>query len=50
MNAPDLRWPPTTVEPLHFIGNRFVAAHDGRTLPMIDPSDGTPFASIARFE
>src|SRR6188472_4154414 len=48
MNAPDLRWPPTTVEPLHFIGNRFVAARDGRTLPMIDPSDGTPFASIAR--
>ena len=48
MNAPDFRWPPTTVEPLHFIGNRFVAARDGRTLPMIDPSDGTPFASIAR--
>ena len=32
----------------HFIGNRFVAASDGATLPMIDPSDGKPFAAIAR--
>jgi len=48
MNAPDLRWPRVGVEPKHFIGNRFVAPHDGRTLPMIDPSDGAPFAAIAR--
>jgi aldehyde dehydrogenase (NAD+) len=48
MNAPDLRWPRVGVEPKHFIGNRFVAPHDGRTLPMIDPSDGAAFASIAR--
>jgi len=48
MNAPDLRWPQVGVEPKHFIGNRFVAPHDGRTLPMIDPSDGAAFASIAR--
>jgi aldehyde dehydrogenase (NAD+) len=48
MNAPDLRWPPVSVEPRHFIGNRFVAPCDGRTLPMIDPSDGTAFARIAR--
>jgi len=37
-----------SVEPLNFIGNRLVAARDGRTLPMIDPSDGKPFAAIAR--
>ena len=48
MNAPDLRWPQVVVEPKHFIGNRFVAPHDGRTLPMFDPSDGTTFAAIAR--
>ena len=48
MNAPDLRWPTMSVEPLNFIGNRFVAARDARTLPMIDPSDGMPFAAIAR--
>jgi aldehyde dehydrogenase (NAD+) len=48
MNAPDLRWPTMSIEPLNFIGNRLVAASDGRTLPMIDPSDGMPFAAIAR--
>ena len=48
MNAPDLRWPAVTVPAQHFIGNRFVAARDGRTLPMIDPSDGSAFAAIAR--
>jgi len=48
MNAPGLRWPHVGVEPKHFIGNRFVAPHDGRTLPMIDPSDGAAFAAIAR--
>jgi aldehyde dehydrogenase (NAD+) len=47
MNAPDRRitaLPP----PRHFIANRFVDAHDGATLAMIDPSDGAPFAAIAR--
>ena len=48
MNAPERRWPAAGVTPQHFIGNRFVAASDGRTLPMIDPSDGSPFAAIAR--
>ena len=48
MNAPDLRWPAVAVPPHHFIGNRFVASRDGRTLPMTDPSDGSEFASIAR--
>ena len=31
----------------HFIGNRWVAPAAGATLPMIDPSDGEPFAAIA---
>jgi len=48
MNAPDRRWPAVQVPARHFIGNRFVAASDGATLPMIDPSDGAPFAAIAR--
>ena len=48
LNAPELRWPALTVPARHFIGNRFVASRDERTLPMIDPSDGTPFAAIAR--
>ena len=48
MNAPDRRWPAITVPARHFIANRFVAAHDGRTEPMIDPSDGSAFAAIAR--
>ena len=33
--------------PSHFIDNRRVAAANGATLPMIDPSDGKPFAAIA---
>ena len=48
MNAPELRWPAIDVAPQHFIGNRFVVASDGRTLPMLDPSDGASFAAIAR--
>ncbi|HVF64376.1 MAG TPA: aldehyde dehydrogenase family protein [Casimicrobiaceae bacterium] len=32
----------------HFIGGRFVAPVTGSTVPMIDPSDGAPFAAIAR--
>ena len=31
----------------HFIGNRWVAPVAGATLPMVDPSDGQPFAAIA---
>jgi aldehyde dehydrogenase (NAD+) len=30
-----------------FIGNRWVAPATGATLPMLDPSDGEPFAAIA---
>ena len=48
MNAPERRWPAVTVPAQHFIANRFVPARDGCTLPMIDPSDGAPFAAIAR--
>jgi aldehyde dehydrogenase (NAD+) len=32
----------------HFIGNRWVASSTGLTLEVIDPSDGQPFARIAR--
>ncbi len=32
----------------HFIGNRWAAAAGGDSLPVIDPSDGRPFARIAR--
>ncbi len=32
----------------HFIGNRWLAASTGATLPMLDPSDGEIFAYIAR--
>jgi aldehyde dehydrogenase (NAD+) len=31
-----------------FIGNRWVPAASGQTLPVLDPSDGQPFATIAR--
>jgi aldehyde dehydrogenase (NAD+) len=32
----------------HFIGNRWVAGTGGQSLDVIDPSDGQPFARIAR--
>ena len=48
MNAPEPKWPAITTPAAHFIGNRWVAAAGGATLPMIDPSDGAPFATIAR--
>ena len=31
-----------------FIGGQWVAAQDGRSLPVVDPSDGQTFAEIAR--
>ena len=34
----------------HFIGNRWVPAAGGQTLDVLDPSDGAPFARIARGE
>ncbi|MGE5088807.1 MAG: aldehyde dehydrogenase family protein [Candidatus Levyibacteriota bacterium] len=48
MNAPELRWPASSIPARHYIDNRFVDAADGATLPMTDPSDGTVFAAIAR--
>ena len=48
MNAPERRWPAITTPPRHFIGNAWVDARGGATLPMVDPSDGEPFAAIAR--
>jgi len=47
MNAPNAR-PLVTTPPQHFIGNQWVAPAGGETLPMIDPSDGKPFAAIGR--
>jgi len=32
----------------HFIGNRWVASNEGLTIDVVDPSDGKPFARIAR--
>ena len=32
----------------HFIGNRWVASSTGQTIDVVDPSDGQPFAKIAR--
>ena len=32
----------------HFIGNRWVASNEGQTIDVVDPSDGRPFARIAR--
>jgi len=32
----------------HFIGNSFVGGSSGETIPVVDPSDGQPFAWIAR--
>ena len=40
---------PVQVPPaLHFIANEQVPASGGQTIPVIDPSDGQPFASLAR--
>jgi len=48
MNAPHPAWPSVATPAAHFIDNRWVASASGATLPMIDPSDGEPFAAIAR--
>src|SRR5260221_338336 len=47
MNAPH-PLPSVTTPPEHFVDNRWVLPAGGESLPMIDPSDGKPFASIAR--
>ena len=48
MNAPHAPWPAITTPSQHFIGNRWYAPQGRAELPMIDPSDGAPFAAIAR--
>ncbi len=48
MNAPLPAWPAVTTPAQHFIGNRWCAPQGGAEVPMIDPSDGAPFAAIAR--
>ena len=48
MNAPDPRWPAVTTPAANFIANRWQGAAAGATLPVIDPSDGEAFATIAR--
>ena len=48
MNAPHPAWPSLATPAANFIANRWVASASGATLPMIDPSDGEPFAAIAR--
>jgi aldehyde dehydrogenase (NAD+) len=49
MNAPHpTTWPAIATPPQHFIDGRFAPAASGATLPMIDPSEGLPFAAIAR--
>jgi aldehyde dehydrogenase (NAD+) len=48
MNAPGPAWPAIATPAAHFIANAFVPAATGFTLPAVDPSDGAPFAAIAR--
>src|SRR5258708_6024971 len=48
MNAPHPAWPAVKTPPANFIANRWTASTTGATLPMIDPSEGEPFAAIAR--
>ena len=48
MNAPSFAWPSIVTPPSHFIGGRFVPASTGMTVAVVDPSDGAPFAAIAR--
>ena len=48
MNAPHPKWPAITTPAQHFIANRWRAPVGGAELPMVDPSDGAPFAAIAR--
>jgi aldehyde dehydrogenase (NAD+) len=48
MNAPNTAWPAIKTPAQNFIANRWQAPSSRAELPMIDPSDGAPFASIAR--
>jgi len=48
VNAPQTAWPAIRTPAQHFIGNRWRDASSRAELPMMDPSDGAPFAAIAR--
>jgi len=48
VNAPQRNWPAIRTPAANFIGNRWQPASGGATLPVVDPSDGAPFAEIAR--
>jgi aldehyde dehydrogenase (NAD+) len=48
MNAPTPCWPAIHTPVAHFIAGRFVPAANGLTVPVVDPSDGAPYAAIAR--
>ena len=48
MNAPAMQWPAIKTPAQHYIGNRWHAPAGRAELPMVDPSDGAPFAAIAR--
>jgi len=48
MNAPQPHWPAIRTPASNFIANRWERPAEGGELPVIDPSDGAPFAAIAR--
>jgi len=48
MNAPNPSWPVIRTPAANFIGNAWREPAQRGELPMIDPSDGAPFAAIAR--
>ena len=48
MNAAHPQWPAITTPAQNFIGNAWQPSSSRAELPMLDPSDGAPFAAIAR--
>jgi aldehyde dehydrogenase (NAD+) len=48
MNAPHPQWLAITTPAQNFIANAWQPSSSRAELPMIDPSDGAPFAAIAR--
>jgi len=48
VNAAECGWPVISTRAENFIAGRWVPPTSGETLPMIDPSDGSAFAQIAR--
>jgi aldehyde dehydrogenase (NAD+) len=48
VNAPERQWPVISIAAENFIAGKWAPPASGATLPMIDPSDGSAFAQIAR--